>query len=208
MLRITVDTKSFSSGFDAFARRQLPFAMAQTLNIIGRKAIEAERQAEFQELDRPRPFTTQQGLRLKAARKSDLEAIVYIPPIQSRYLAAEISGGQQVLSGSSSAVLRPIDQATDRYGNIPRSLLARLRGRPDIFVGKIHGVDGVWQRLTVRQAKRRGNAAQRVRLLVRFSDPVQVKTRYRFGEATLAVARAQLPAELRRQLALALRTAR
>ena len=217
MIRISVDTGAMARSFDAFARGQLPFALAQTLNAVGDEAVKAERQAEIRELDRPTPFTTNQGLRLKRARKSDLEAVVYIPPIQSRYLAPEIEGGLQVLSANSQAILRPINQATNQYGNIPRGLLARLRGRSDIFIGRVKGIDGVWQRLTVKQGQRHArrmggratpSSAPRLKLLVRFSDPVEVKTRYRFGEATMRVVNQMFGAELRRQLAAALKTAR
>jgi hypothetical protein len=217
MLRIKVDTRQWERGFDQLARKVLPQAMAQTLNAVGAEAIKAERQAEFQQLDRPTPFTTNQGLRLKLARKTDLEAVVYIPPIQSHYLAPEIEGGLQVLSGNSQAILRPINQATNQYGNIPRNLLARLRGRPDVFVGRVKGVDGVWQRLTVKQGQRHArrlglkstpSSAPRLKLLIRFSDPVEVKTRYRFGEATLRVARQMIGPELQRQLRKALTAAR
>lgn len=204
MIKFKVDNRSMERGLDSLARRQLPFALAQTLNAIGRAAIPAERAAMSAELDRPRPFTTQQGLRLAAARKNELTAMVLIPPIQAHYLAPEILGGLQALN-RNRAVLRPIDQATDQYGNLPRSLLARLRGRRDVFIGTVRGVDGVWQRLPARAGVAAG---PRLRLLICFAAPVTVRTRYRFGEATLATARRMAPGELRRQLALALRSAR
>jgi len=228
MLRLKLDTRGFAGKLDALARKQLPFAAAQALNAVGRAAITAEQAAMRSELDRPRSFTTQQGLRLKSATKGDLEATVTIPPIQSHYLAPEILGGSQVLY-RNRAVLKPIDQATDQYGNLPRGLLARLKGRPDIFIGGVKTragiVEGVWQRVVggngngagARRSefvRRRGGWARRnagagsmvhgLKLLVRFADPSPVRTRYAFGAATIATARAQFPAELRRQLIAAL----
>jgi len=191
-----LDLRGLTSGLDRAARKQLPFAAAGALNDVARAGIAAERLAMTQELDRPRPFTAQQGLRLAAASKGSLIATVYIPQIQSRYLAPEILGGAQVLN--AGAVLRPIDQATDRYGNLPRGLVARLKARRDVFIGAVRGVEGVWQRLP----------GHRLRLLIRFSAPVEVKTRYRFGAATIAAAKAGFAAALRARLRQALATAR
>jgi len=201
MITIKVDTSALRRGLDALATKQLPFALALTLNQVALAGQAAERAAMAEDLDRPRPFTTQQGVRVKRARKSDLVAMVYIPSIQSRYLAPEIVGGSQVLN-ANKAVLRPIDQATDQYGNLPRGLLARLKGRKDVFIGAVHGVNGVWQRL----ANPKGPG--RLRLLIRFSAPVQVKTRLPFGRTTLALAQATFGARLRGNLGAALRTAR
>lgn len=231
MIRIDVkaDVRKLRAELDDFAKRQVRFATAQALNAVAKAGIEAERQAMSRDLDRPRPFTTQQGLRLKSARKDDLEAAIAIPPIQSRYLAPEIEGGLQVLPGSSRAILRPINQATDQYGNLPRNLLSRLKGRPDIFIGTVKTksgpVDGVWQRIIVSAGgtavpthirhrgtwlagQRATNERHSLRLLIRFSDPIPVKTRYPFGQAAIATVKRMFPGELRRQLALAIRTAR
>jgi hypothetical protein len=234
MITIKLDAKALSRQLDAFARKQLPFAAAQALNVVARAGIKAEQAAMRADLDRPKPFTANQGLRLLSATKAKPAATIYIPPTQSRYLAPEIEGGAQVLNRGSRAVLRPIDQATDQYGNLPRGLLARLKGRPDIFIGTVtfkrsgQSINGVWQRVVQRSdrhgqrsefRRRKGGWERRLpdksegearglRLLIRFADPVQVKTRYPFGQATIATARALFPGELRRQLAAALRTAR
>jgi hypothetical protein len=82
---------------------------------------------------------------------------LFIKDIQARYLTPEILGGKQVL-GKGRGILKPVDQPTNRYGNLPRNLISRLRGRPDIFVGRVEtkagSTIGVWQRVNITRSGR------------------------------------------------------
>jgi hypothetical protein len=199
MISISVksDVAAMRRGLDSVARGQLPFALAMALNEVGRAAVVAEREALRAAMPTSTRFTLR-GVRLWTARKATPMVVVYISPIQARYLALKIEGGVQVTRGR--ATLLPVDQATNQYGNLPRNLLSRLRGRPDIFIGGVETksgiVNGVWQTMPARRRTRRVIAGVAVpagplKLLVRFADPVAAHTRYPFGRATMTVARTQ-----------------
>lgn len=196
------DLKALERRADDIAKRQLPFAAAQALTAVARLGAEAERAAMAKALDRPEPFTLR-GVAVKPARKAMPVAWVYLRPIQAHYLAPSILGGPQVLN-ANRAVLAPVDVRLDAWGNIPRRLLARLRGRADVFIGPVKTragvVNGVWQRV--------GGRKHGLKLLIRFKAPVVLAARYRFGEATRAAAAAAFPAALRAALARAVATAR
>ena len=85
------DIRVLERQLDAWAKRQLPFATAQALTAVAKKAADAERREMQRTLDRPEPFTLR-GIAVKAARKNDPVAIVYIRPVQARYLAPSIVG--------------------------------------------------------------------------------------------------------------------
>lgn len=201
-ISLAADIGAFAKGLDDWARRQLPFATAQALTATARKAVPAEQAMMRATLDRPEAFT-QRGVAVIPARKDNPVAWVYIKPVQARYLAPSIRGGEQVLT-SGQAILDPVDVKLDPYGNIPRRLLARLKGRIDIFIGVVETrsgpVNGVWQRP--------GKGRRGLKLLIRFADPKPIAARYPFGKATIAIARGVFPAELRAAMRQALATAR
>lgn len=195
-INLSADLGALKRRLDDVSRRQLPFAAAQALTATAKRAGAAEAAAMQQSLDRPRPFTLR-GVSWVAARKERPTAWVFIKDIQAHYLAPSIVGGPQLLN-RNRAILDPVDVKLDQYGNIPRRLLARLRGRKDVFVGVVKGVNGVWQR-------RPGHGLV---LLIRFVPPKQLKVRYPFGQATLATARREFPRALDAALTKALASAR
>lgn len=222
MLQISVsaDVARIRRQLDDVARRQLPFAAARALTAAARRGAEAERQAMRTKLDRPSPFTLR-GVAVQPARKEDLKATVLILPEQARYLAPSIVGGPQIL-GRSRGILRPKNIRLDRYGNIPPGLLAALKGRPDIFIGTVdfrdgQKISGVWQMPPAAAAAKSARLSHKGltggrhrkgwKLLIRFSDPVDIAARYPFG-AAIANVKAHFPADLDAALARAVATAR
>jgi hypothetical protein len=214
---VKADIAGLSRRLDDLARKQLPYATSLALNAVARQAVQAERQAMRSQLDRPSPFTLR-GVTMLPARKESPTAWVYILPIQAHYLAPSVIGGPQVLVGQNRAVLAPKNVRLDAYGNVPRGLLAALKARPDIFIGPVtfadgHTVNGVWQ---LPPGERKGGRTGRGitggrrkgwKLLIRFADPVELKARYRWGEATAQAVKI-FPMELRAALTKALATAR
>lgn len=213
---VKADIAGLSRRLDDIARKQLPFATSLALNAVARQAVQGERRALQSSLDRPEPFTLR-GITMMPARKESPTAWVTILPIQARYLAPSIIGGPQVLN-RNRAVLAPKNVRLDAYGNVPRSLLAALKGRPDIFIGEVtfangHRISGVWQ--LPAGEKRGGRTGRGItggrrkgwKLLIRFADPQDVTPRYRWGEATGQAVKA-FPSELRAALTKALATAR
>jgi hypothetical protein len=219
-ISIRADIKKLRASLDDFAKRQVPFATAQALNGIARRAVAAEQKAMQAQLDRPTPFTLK-GVSYIPATKNRLVATVFIKDIQAKYLTPEILGGMQVLKGRG--ILKPVDQPVNQYGNLPRGLVARLRGRPDIFIGKVMTkageITGVWQRVNITRSGRQRKHTARgalysqqhgaLKLLVRIGDPAQVKVRYRWGDAVKAtVTSPVIAAEWNAALSRALATAK
>jgi hypothetical protein len=199
-IRIKADISGLKRDIDRFLRKQLPFATALALTDIAKRGAEEERKAMVAQLDKPTPFT-QRGIGVRGATKALPVATIFIKDIQAQYLTPEILGGRQVL-GRSRAILKPVDQRVNQYGNLPRGLIGRLKGRPDIFIGKVttkngQSITGVWQRVNITRAGKvrrrhiRGTIFSKehgaLRLLVRIGDAAQVKVRYRWGDATLRV---------------------
>ncbi len=203
----------------ALAYDQLPFATAQALTQLARDVQAGERLAMQRQLDRPTPFTLR-GVRIIPARKGQPWATVYVQDITARYLEPYERGGLNVLNGR--ALLKPIAQGLNQYGNIPKGTLARLTGgraqasklvqwaarggvapRPkgrrsrSVFVGDINGTRGVWKRV-----------GRGLRLLIRFSDAHQATQRIHYRETAARIVAAGFNRRLGEALARAMATSR
>ena len=144
--------------------------------------------------DRPVPFTLR-GIGYTPAHPSALTARVFIRPAQARYLALMIAGGTE--RPKRRALLDPVALELDLFGNIGRRKIKQLLRRPDVFSATLRSTPGLWQRV-----------GRQVRLLVRYTDDRQVRPRFDFvGIAKRTIAR-RLQANLRAQLARALRSAK
>lgn len=184
---IKSNIKEFERKLGAFAYTQLPFATSLAVTEIAKAAALEEQRNEQRVLDRPKPFTTG-AIGVLRADKRRMEATVYVKDITARYLEPYQFGGLNVLN--SRALLKPVAAVKDldQFGNLPRNYIRKLKGRADIYIGKIktkHGmVDGVWQRTVETTAKvavmsktgkirntRKGlNTSGKLVLLVKFQD--------------------------------------
>ncbi|HEY1927604.1 MAG TPA: hypothetical protein VGG92_09075 [Caulobacteraceae bacterium] len=183
-ISVRSNIKELSRGLHGLAREQIPFATALMLTDLASKVAKGETQGMESTFDRPTPFTLK-GMGVKAAKKSDLTASVFVKDAQARYLEPYLKpgGGVQVL-GKNRVILMPIDVARNQYGNIPRGQLRQLKGRSDIFIGSVKTksgeIYGVWQRPTRPDVGRHGrkgravNTSGHLQLLVRFTAPAQV----------------------------------
>jgi hypothetical protein len=232
MLTINVrsNIKQFEKKLSGLAWKQLPFATAQALTTIAKKAADAEKANESKVLDRPRPFT-QNSIRVAGATKLSQSARVFMMDIAARYLEPYEFGGRNRLNGK--ALLKPVDAVKDldQYGNLPRNFMRSLKGRKDIFIGTVRtkrgSVSGVWQRSAAEGAtsvpvarvgrdgkvrmgktKKALNTSGHLKLLIRFADSHPV-TQYLdwFGVAQRVVAK-EFNREFGRALARAIATAK
>lgn len=197
-ISVQTNLRQIQRQFGAFAEKQIPFATAMALTGIGKRVQVDEKKQFSHVLDRPTPFTLN-AVSVRAARKSDLRAVVYVKDKAAGYLAPYESGDVQKVNGR--AVLNPKASSVNQYGNLPRNLIARLKGRSDVFIGPIKTkggevINGVWQRPYMRggTGKVRGNSklgrgfntSGALKLLVRFTDPQP--TTKRLGYRTTAKA--------------------
>lgn len=167
------------------AYSQVDFAAALALTALA-KEVRADESKNFAEtFNSPRPFTVN-SLGIKAARKDSLHAQVFVKPMTAKYLTPYEAGGVHVLPGR--ALLNPKNIPLDKYGQLPRSTLARLKARPDIFVGPVKTkngiVNGVWQRPHYpKNTKSRGTSAKRSAMPRGANRTGQLKLLIRFGDA-------------------------
>lgn len=213
-------------------KKQIPYATALALTRTARRIQEAQKVNLESKLENPTPFTVN-SVASVGARKTSLRAKVYIRPTAAQYLAPSEYGGTRYLSGR--ALLNPKNIRLNQYGNIPRNKLARLKARPDVFVGSVGGVNGVWQRKKARGGKSRrirgddgvlkqagrgrrkrspdGTRRKRLnnrppKLLIRFDDAQQATPVLGYFSLASQMAAELLPGEMKVALAGAMRTAK
>lgn len=165
--------KDLEKSLSDTANKQLPFAMARSLTELARNVRDAEKDALHTVFDRPTPFT-QNSVGYKAANKQSLEAQVFVKDIASKYLEPYEFGGDNMLN--SEALIKPVNYSKNQYGNVNRNTIKRLRTKSNIYIGKIGGINGVWERAPVpRNANRKSRAKQasqkpKLKLLFIFDD--------------------------------------
>jgi len=195
-------------------QKQVPFATAQALTSVARQIQEAERVAMKRKLENPTPFTVN-AVGSTAARRDNLQAKVFVRDIAASYLEPFEFGGQHKLN--SQALLNPKNIKLNKYGNLTRSKMAQLKAKPDVFVGEIDGVNGVWLRKKAKGrkgAKRRKRSANGTRrepikrsgpkLLIRFGNALDVKPVLGYMDRAGAMVNNLLPVELDRAVGAAL----
>lgn len=200
-------------------QKQIPFAMAQALTKVARQIETAERTALQRHLDNPTPFTVK-SVGSQGARKDNLRAKVFVRDTAAAYLEPFEFGGQHKLNGQ--ALLNPKNIKLNKFGNLPRTKMAQLKAKPDVFIGTVGDVNAVWQRRkpkkskkAARRAKRSPNGTRRDRkkmpapkLLIRFGNALPVTPTLGYMDRAEKMAAALMPAALSRAISEALSSAR
>jgi len=232
-LNFSTNIRAFQKGIDAAAKKQLPWAAAVALTETAKAVSEAEKDNAQKVLDRPRPFTTG-AFRVIRASKATLHAKVVVMDLTAAYLEPYEFGGKNKLNGRS--VLTPIASVSDldKFGNLPRRYLDRLKARSDVFVGKVEfrksgqTIWGVWQRPPHgdrSHLSKKDSAAGRIKgtkgalrdiggvrtglkLLIRFTDAHEAEQNLAWFDVARATADAVFDDEFRKALSKALATAK
>ncbi|MPW16919.1 hypothetical protein GCT13_08240 [Paraburkholderia sp. CNPSo 3157] len=214
--------KRLTKSLNDLEKHQLPFATAKALTAVAKNAQAAEKEAMPEVFDRPTPFTVN-SVAVKGARKSDLEARVFIKDIAAAYLEPFEFGGNHKLLSSGRTWLNPKDKTLlNQYGNFSKTALKRLQARPDIFIGNIktssgETIGGVWRRppsarVTKVRGKRgsvvQGSPRGHLKLLVRFGDARPVRQHMEFGERAFEVVDATFEREFDTAMREAIATAK
>lgn len=200
-------------------KKQIPFAMAQALTSVARQIAAAEKTAFQRKLDNPTPFTVN-SVGSAGARRDNLSAKVFVRDIAAGYLEPFEFGGQHKLNGQ--ALLNPKDIKLNKYGNLPRKKLSQLKANPNVFIGDVDGVNGVWQRVKAKKGrkgkkrlKRSANGTRRARaknpmpkLLIRFGDALPVKSELGYMDRAEKMAAGLMPGALSKAIDEALKTAK
>lgn len=155
-------------------RQQAPFAIAVSLTRTARDSMRVEREALPTIFRQPTPWI-ERGIRFTPATKAEQVASVFVMPQQGEYVSPYVFGLRQPGTGGGRRVARPVNQRTNRYGNLSRGTVRRLLARPNTFIGTVNGVDGIWQRVG-------GRRNPRPRLQVAFDPPEAVRRRYKWQD--------------------------
>jgi hypothetical protein len=183
----------------------LPFATAIALTGLAKIVQAGEQKAIGSVFDRPTPFTLN-SVGVTAARKNSPVAVVFVKDVAAKYLEPYEAGGTNKLN--SKALLKPVNTTLNQFGNIPRSRLATLKGKTNVFIGKVKGkggteVDGVWQRIPPSKGK-----PASLKLLIRFGDAHPVRQRLNYRQRAEALVAQNFNREMGAALAKAVATAK
>ena len=166
---------------------------------------------------------------IKRATKGNPTAIVYVRDIAAKYLQPYETGGVHVLPGL--ALLNPKNIPLNAYGQLPRGILDKLKGRPDVFIGAVRlkngdTISGIWQRptdtkrvtLLNARGKRLGklnrlkrtddNPRGKLKLLIRFGNVLPVKKQLNYGKQARVIVNRYLAHDFDVALKKALATAK
>jgi len=199
-------------------QKQIPFATAQALTSVARKIQAAEKVAIQRKLENPTPFTVN-SVGSQGARRDNLTAKVFVRDIAASYLEPFEFGGQHKLN--SQALLNPKNIKLNKYGNLTRNKMAQLKAKPDVFIGEIDGVNGVWQRKKAKgrkgqkRRKRSANGTHQAvvkrnapKLLIRFGNALPVKPVLGYTDRAGTMAANLMPRELSQAINAALASAK
>lgn len=195
MLSVTDNIDDFERSLTHFERQQLPFAVSFAINETLADVKREEERLLPVRLDRPTAFT-QRGLAIKRATKRRLVGQVGFKPIQSEYLQKVEEGG--IRKPKKKAILVPVNQRVNKYGNLPKGVIRRLLARPNVFSGNVKGVAGIWQRMK----------GGRLKLLVAYERQASYRPQLHFQSDAQVTARRHFPTNMRDAMARAIRTAR
>lgn len=186
-----------------FARNQLPFALAMTLNDTAADAKIAEDRAIERDLDQPTPFTKRANY-VRRASKRKLVSEVGVKTVQARYLGYQARGGVRTPKGR--ALVIPVNQRKNRYGNMPKGAVKRLAAAKNVFVagrGKKragHLRPGIY--------KRTGRGGKDLKLMVAFEDRARYTERLRYERTAQITGEAVVADHFARRFRQAIETAR
>ncbi len=197
MITIDANFDQVLRGLADTEKRHVPFAMSLALNATGHDVKTNTEKSLSKRLDRPTRFT-QRGLAIRRSSKRNLVVSVFFKDIQSEYLRLQETGGRR--TPAKRAIVVPVNQRLNRYGNMPRHALKRILARSDTFEGTINGVPGIWQR------PRRKNG--KLKLLIAYEDHADYQPRLRFEQSALKTTRARMPINFKRAMKQAISNVR
>ena len=207
MLKIGDNIDAFWRSLSDVGRKQLPFAVAMALNDTAEDVAKAEEQSLEKSLDRPTPYTKRGIYRLRAS-KSRLRAEIGVKRVQEQYLRYQVDGGVRKPKGR--AIVIPVGQRRNQYGNMPKGAVRKAAAKADTFVASRndprtkHLRPGIYQR---PKRGRRGSAGQ-AKLLVAFASAASYNKRWDFKKGAEKKARSVFPQHLGTRWRQALATAK
>jgi hypothetical protein len=197
MFTLDSNIDQFERSFMRFHREQVPFATSLAINETLTDIHADEERRLPLVLDRPTNFT-RRGLMVRRSSKRKLAGEVRYKDIQRQYLMKQETGGVRRPSGKALVV--PVNQRLNKFGNLSRGAIKRLMARPDVFSGQVNGVGGIWQR-----PRKKGG---RLKLLIAYEPKATYRPRLRFEANAMSVARRRMRENMAMAMRRAIRSAR
>lgn len=194
---ISRNTRDVRRGLNDVARRQIPFATSLAINEVLGDIRKNWEKALRKSLDRPTPFTMK-AFAIRRATKRSLTGAVFAKRIQNDYLARLEDGGKR--KPKRRAILVPVGQRLNKYGNMPRGAVKRTVAKPKTFSGRPKGRNaaGIWER----------RAGNKLRLLIHYTDRARYSPRLKLIPGAAKTATARLPGAMLKAMRRALKSVR
>lgn len=190
-----VDMQRLTKKLSNLEKQQLPFAASLALNQLAVLGQKAAQRGMKQHLDKPTPFTIR-GVRVIRSSKRKLISAVFIQNIQAEYLKYQIHGGTRMPKGR--AIVVPVQQRLNQYGNLPRGKIKNLLARQDVFTRSNRPDAGIFQR------KRGG----RLKMLISFKSQARYNKRFPYEQIVIKEVKRYTEPAFRQAMAKAIATAR
>ena len=153
-MRIDVrdNIKEVTKGLSSIQKKQIPFATMLALNDTAFALQKTYKAQTKQKFDNPTPFT-QKGFRVKKAKKTHLEAVVFVDEKRVDYMQLQVDSGTRV--PKKTAIIVPNSRNSDNLakyqsGNLTKGAVNKIKGQRDkYFFGKPkgnQGSEGIWER--------------------------------------------------------------
>lgn len=207
---VSADIKKISESLINEHKKQIPFAAASALNNIAFRVQKQEKIKAKKEIDRPIPFTLR-GFRVKKANKMRLESRVFIAPIQWEYLQHIVSDSVRYPKRKFIGVPVKDNVKINKYGNVTGKRKGLIKNKT-MFIGKVKGISGVWQRGRVSKkgqfssVRKKGDSS--VRLLYRLKSQTRYERSFNYFKHAKKVIDAWFSKDLDAAMRNAIRTAK
>ena len=143
-------------------KKQVRFAASLAINDVARVVQGAEQRLIGATFAHPRPFTVNSVALGPLAKPDRLVRSVFIKDKTASYLEAYEHGGEHFIPNRPDlgrVLLEPVHAPVDAYGQMRKGTIERLLARPDVFVGTVHEILGVWQRAAQSRGQRRSGSS-------------------------------------------------
>lgn len=206
MLRVDHNIDALQRDLSDMARNQIPFATSRAINDTLDDVAKNETKRLHKTIDRPTPFTLK-AWRVARSSKRRLQGAILAKDVQAEYLRLLERPGTR--SPDGSAIVVPVRQRLNKYGNMPRKAISRALTNPRVFAttrgagATSHLPGGIYKRLGGR------GKAGRLHMLAAFVDVARYTRRVlRFQESARKGSDKLFPIRFGDRLAEAIRTAR
>ena len=185
-MRIDVrdNIKEVTRGLSSIQKKQIPFATMLALNDTAFALHKTYKAQTKQKFDNPTSFT-QKGFRVQKAKKTHLEAIVFVDKKRVDYMELQVDGGTRF--PKKTAIIVPSsknsnDLAKYQSGNLTKGAVNKIKGQKDkYFFGKPkgnQGSEGIWERYGRDAAGT--SAGYRIRQVAKLTKMARYKSLFPF----------------------------